>query len=1180
MPSTFSPSEISELRKGRIAEIGTWAAQEGQQQGLSRYYFYKAMHEIAGRGLKVNQDAIRRWLKEDNAYRDVFLPPRSGTGNIIIKSQWLAIINRAVRRFPRGAQNVTTDTSQAAPTEGAPQGAPSIFTLNNREFLTIISKLGNTAIYPLSGYLLDESRAAYNAIFARIFTAYDAENGPHYIKALRELFLFDCLAHLQCWKKIKQQHRDFFIRVVTLTKDNSMEDITIHDIETFSNLLASQRLHRPPINKAKMVNTLCEAGELRTAMQRVTHATSAPITDEVLEVLTQLKFPSRSTTSTQSSDNDDILDEPFSADIRQMVADESDTIFTTARVRKLLAANKKYVNPGIGGIRNSHMRAYISPTGRESQTFLNNYTKFLKMINCGAIPLEILTLHYHLGLITLYKDKQVEIRRPPNQENSDDTPDLILTEDIRPIQMLGTHIKNSESLAHQDFTSPYGLLQTGVKTRNGCELNIHRLRVLSESSNITWATLDQKNAYGLINRTTALREAALIHPEAEHHYKQLQGVTPVAVFHRQQDVQFLPQERGIPQGAPSSSLIYTAPGYSILQELNGIAQGAQGTINEGGVTAYMDDTQVYATSYRRVTAACAQSDEAMKRIDGEVQLQKTQIHLQRLYTIEAVEEARAFIQRTMHWNDSDVPTLLQIHPDDPGGCPHDEAGGRILGAWIGPAAAQTKFLRRQLASYSAELNRLVQLPDITIQNFLLLIKNCILPKPTFIARTHEPRVTRPLLAEFYSNVLTAVQDKLSIQFNCKDVAQLQLAIHEGGMGYTNYDDMSLCAWLGSSLYFCKRIQEESTILSLDAYKRQYIFPYLEEYITFTADDCPAHYPRTPDGLFDFFLRLELKQLEKLQHSLLLPMKKRRLALFKQDHISLLSNMAKNHFQSLCSSPVTPGGYLWLTAFPVGRNKLPNTTFRAMWRKRLHHPQPGIQQQSRCKCNVRHSNPRNAATPTVDLHGVHLLTCNRLEGGEREGMHRAVLHSLANIAKTAGFFTIVEPRGTYIAENTTTTANGDVNARRFLDMFVANNSVNGKDSLYDVTITASLRDDMKHGHHVSEACHYLEQARRNKIAKHRTAVERDNRNFYPLVFDTNGHWSQEVDDFLTMCSVSTAERTQVPASRLKYHFATTLACTLESQVVNTILNRADQVYLHACPRIVRHTLWMESSGDRA
>ena len=109
------------------------------------------------------------------------------------------------------------------------------------------------------------------------------------------------------------------------------------------------------------------------------------------------------------------------------------------------------------------------------------------------------------------------------------------------------------------------------------------------------------------------------------------------------------------------------------------------------------------------------------------------------------------------------------------------------------------------------------------------------------------------------------------------------------------------------------------------------------------------------------------------------------------------------------------------------------------------------------------------------------------------------------------------------------------------MLVANNSVNGKDSLHDVTITASLRDDMKHGHHVSEACHYLEQARRNKIAKHRTAVERDNRNFYPLVFDTNGHWSQEVDDFLTMCSVSTAERTQVPASRLKYHFIANYYC---------------------------------------
>ena len=138
------------------------------------------------------------------------------------------------------------------------------------------------------------------------------------------------------------------------------------------------------------------------------------------------------------------------------------------------------------------------------------------------------------------------------------------------------------------------------------------------------------------------------------------------------------------------------------------------------------------------------------------------------------------------------------------------------------------------------------------------------------------------------------------------------------------------------------------------------------------------------------------------------------------------------------------GHAWrlfvLTAFPVGRYKLLITTFRAMWRKRLHHPQPGIQLQSRCKCNVTLTSP------------AHVQPSKR-RGTRR--MHRAVLHSLANIAKTAEFFTIVEPRGAYIAESTIT-ANGAVNARRFLDILVATNSVNGNDSLYNVTITASNR----------------------------------------------------------------------------------------------------------------------------
>ena len=70
----------------------------------------------------------------------------------------------------------------------------------------------------------------------------------------------------------------------------------------------------------------------------------------------------------------------------------------------------------------------------------------------------------------------------------------------------------------------------------------------------------------------------------------------------------------------------------------------------------------------------------------------------------------------------------------------------------------------------------------------------------------------------------------------------------------------------------------------------------------------------------------------------------------------------------------------------------------------------------------------------------------------------------------------------------------------------------------------------------------------------------------------------------MCSVSTAERKQVYASRLKYHYVTTtLYARMHVGVAgsnNTILNRVDQVYLHACPRVVRRILWMESSGDRA
>ena len=69
-----------------------------------------------------------------------------------------------------------------------------------------------------------------------------------------------------------------------------------------------------------------------------------------------------------------------------------------------------------------------------------------------------------------------------------------------------------------------------------------------------------------------------------------------------------------------------------------------------------------------------------------------------------------------------------------------------------------------------------------------------------------------------------------------------------------------------------------------------------------------------------------------------------------------------------------------------------------------------------------------------------------------------------------------------------TAIADVNdARRFRDMLSLTkvSTVRTLSTIYDITITASLRDDMNHGHHVSEACHIIlkiVQARRHASQK--------------------------------------------------------------------------------------------------
>ena len=57
-------------------------------------------------------------------------------------------------------------------------------------------------------------------------------------------------------------------------------------------------------------------------------------------------------------------------------------------------------------------------------------------------------------------------------------------------------------------------------------------------------------------------------------------------------------------------------------------------------------------------------------------------------------------------------------------------------------------------------------------------------------------------------------------------------------------------------------------------------------------------------------------------------------------------------------------------------------------------------------------------------------------------------------------------------------------------FLLTLDVNGKDSLYAVTITTSLRNDMKHGHHVSGLPLLRAGTQKEiKIARHRNTVPR-------------------------------------------------------------------------------------------
>jgi hypothetical protein len=312
---------------------------------------------------------------------------------------------------------------------------------------------------------------------------------------------------------------------------------------------------------------------------------------------------------------------------------------------------------------------------------------------------------------------------------------------LRPIALGEVFLKLAEKYVLKLADPPVSRFQYGCGRPRGAESVIHAVRHRYNAGHCI-VSFDARNAYNCVDRAW-VRAAAAQHP-------QLAGLFNLCYARQTKllsaDGQWQLWSRcGVRQGSTLSSILFC---LVLDQVLNNIAAEFPSV----EIFAYMDDVTFTSPDVGALNLAAARYRGLLSQVGLELNDSKC-------FMLHAPQE---------------LPTHLQAF--------ERKKAGKFLGAYIGEEEECLKLLKDKLSKIEESVQLAKQLPRHASYTIL---RECIVQRPTFLARTHHPTIFANFAKQFDAMIAAAFVDISACAPLCEsDCCFLRLPLKDGGAGFS------------------------------------------------------------------------------------------------------------------------------------------------------------------------------------------------------------------------------------------------------------------------------------------------------------------------------------------------------------------------------------------------------------
>jgi hypothetical protein len=652
--------------------------------------------------------------------------------------------------------------------------------------------------------------------------------------------------------------------------------------------------------------------------------------------------------------------------------------------------------------------------------------------------------------------------------------------------------------------------QLGIGFSNATEVIAHSIEAL-RIKNPTWdiLALDFKNAFNSVSRKAALEQCLLRMPSLFPYLNAMYGEESKLLVRRSDGkISTIASKEGARQGDALGPLFYC---LGSLPLLNSIINGCESS----HVFGYIDDIHIIGPSNEIAKAISITISEG-KKYGLNLNLNKCSI-----LSASSVKDLKTYGE----FIDASRIKIKSISYDD-----DVDYGITCLGTPIGSTGYITNWLKNKISELKLDSQLIMSVTDKQCKWLLLfyVLRN----KLTFFLRNVNPIFVNYILEDIKQIFSDVLQDIVGNHVILQDehLYLASLPFSAGGCALNFYflECTSVCAYLASTCTAFKFLSEENILDKNDDWFKDRIVVNLSKHSTFSGKDIQY------DILCEKYDKFNVLKLQKhLSDEIVVYLIKHFEATFSKDK----SFIARYQNTNTDSS----------TKFLLGIPRISQTTFnndefsKAICSKLL---LPVTSSSITLTCNCKKNQ-------IVDLYGEHILTCSFRN--EWKNRHDNLCRALLELFKDAGLHARLDSNSNRIHRE-----NGD---KLFTDLTILNSPLHGGNTVrFDVSITHCKAID------VSDSS--ISQREKAKVKKYKDACSFSGRNneFMPLVFTTQGAFSNTTSNLISKLCFEVANRTSRPYSVVKHNWLVKLSCVLQKSNASMIINKLDNL----CSQQMRYT----------